>query len=495
MNDAAQVDYTVRVHVERTGKRGDDAARLRYDLGDAVPGSERYPAATLQTRAISKLVSEANAYYYVDDPGVSAPEREGRLERLGRDLYNLLDTSQGLLTGFLRSHRGRGLIVIALRVSENFAHLPWELMHDGNEFLAAAPNPVVPVRVVPQTPAPSAPQARALRVLFMACVPASSPYELDYQAEEAAIVRVASAETLPLRLVDEPTGNLDELECRLGQYPAAYFDIIHITGHAAMTGRSASFITETRSGGAHSADARQIGEAVQDARPRVIVLSGCRTAESGDLGSVASLAEELARTSAPAVIGWGRPVIDDDATQATAELYRQLMRGRTPARALAAAYRRLLRNDRPHWHCLRMFVQDGPARAPVTAVSDMTDDYVSFDRAKETTPHGLPKVDIGEFVGRRRETQELLRLLDPGRNSDRLAQSCTEPEPPPDAQHTTRTTHPHRLDGAVPRRARAARPCSTCCCPSTSSSASSPWHRCSTSPTRSSSRRTRRCCS
>ena len=326
------------------------------------------------------------------------------------------------MTSFLAARAGNwDLIVIAMDVSEGIAHLPWELLHDGESFLIAADNPVVPVRVVQQTSVPVEPQPRALRMLFMACAPESLHPLLDYEAEEAAIDSVATKESLPLLLVDEPTGNMGELERLLGRHPDGYFDVIHITGHATSNGHSPAFITETIAGDAHPTDIREIKDALLGARPRVVFLSGCRTAESGDLGATPSMAEELARTSALTVIGWGRPISDDAATQATADFYRQLMRGRSPALALAAGYRRLLKGGQPRWHCLRMFVQGKPPHPLVMAPENVKeDDTASFDRAKERTPYGLAKVDIGGFVGRRRATQELLRHLDPRLNSNRL---------------------------------------------------------------------------
>ena len=371
---------------------------------------------------VATLVSEADARYYVDDPTESADACRDGLERLGRSLYQLLDTSQGLLTSFLSARAGNwDLIVIAMEVSEGIAHLPWELLHDGESFLIAADNPVVPVRVVQQASVRAESQPRALRMLFMACAPERMHPLLDYEAEEAAIDQVATKESLPLLLIDEPTGNLRELELRLARYADRFFDVIHITGHATRNGDSSRFITETTAGEAHLTTTREIRQALLGAHPRVLFLSGCRTAEPGDLGAAPSMAEELARTSAPTVIGWGRPISDDAATQATAEFYRQLMRGRSPAWALAAGYRLLLEGGQSRWHCLRMFTQGEPTHPLVTAPENVKeDDTASIDRAKERTAYGLAKVDIGEFVGRRRATQELLRYLDPRLNSDRL---------------------------------------------------------------------------
>ena len=416
------MEYTVRVNLDRSGSRGDNQVRLQYDFGPEVHGPERRPFVTTPSDTVTALLSDAEARYYIDDPTETADMGQDALERLGRSLYQFLDTSQGLLTSFLTAQAGNwDLIVIALRVSEGIAHLPWELLHDGESFLIARANPVVPVRVVQPTSIQQEPQPRALRMLFMACAPENQYPMLDYEAEEAAIDSVATKESLPLLLVDEPTGNLGELERLLGRHGDRYFDVIHITGHATRSGDNPAFITETLAGDAHLTGTREIKDALLGTRPRVVFLSGCRTAESGDLGAAPSMAEELARTSALTVIGWGRPISDDAATQATADFYRQLMRGRSPAWALAAAYRRLLKGNQPRWHCLRMFVQGDPAPPPVTAPENVKDDdAASFDRAKERTPYDLAKVDIGGFVGRRRATQELLRRLDPRLNSNRL---------------------------------------------------------------------------
>lgn len=58
-----------------------------------------------------------------------------------------------------------------------------------------------------------------------------------------------------------------------------------------------------------------------------------RTGEAGKSGAVPSLAEALMDNGAEAVLGWGRPVLDKEASRAAAHLYGELSRGHEPALA------------------------------------------------------------------------------------------------------------------------------------------------------------------
>jgi tetratricopeptide (TPR) repeat protein len=415
------MEYTVRIGIERTGRRADPAVLITYDFGPDAPKGPRTATAAVPESALAAVLRHADAAYYVDDPTEDEPAQAERLRRLGMELYDVLDTPQGWLSGFLRDRRAVTwtLVVLALEVAEGLGHLPWELLHDGISYLVGSARPVVPVRVVSSVPAASAPAPRPLRVLFMACAPADGAHTLDYQAEAAMIEGAAVDDGLPLVFEYMPTGSLEQLELWLRQEKEDDYDVLHITGHATRSASGAVFVTETVSGGSVASGAQDFADALYASQPRLIVLSGCRTAESGDLGSAPSLAQELAGISAPTVIGWGRPVDDEVATQATAALYQWLMSGRSPARAMNHAYRRLIRAGRPQWHCLRMFVQGEPPGPLVTARAEMDQDKINLNRARLVMPYGLQRVDRRGFVGRRAEIRALWNCLNPHADSPR----------------------------------------------------------------------------
>jgi CHAT domain len=396
-------DYTVSVRLDRPGGPGARAV-LRYDFGPGVTGSKRHPTATLPAAELQRLLDESDLHYYVEAPGTFPEQRHARLQTMGRDLFHLLDTPDGLLTGFLADYDGNWpVIVLSIGVGAGLGHLPWELLHDANGYLVERPNPVVPIRVLAgrATPRPAeGPKGRPLRVMFMVCTPEHGGTPLDHDAERAVINNVAEEDNLVVQMEYELSGRLDELQRALARLDGNdSYDVVHLTGHCAGTPAGPRFVTVGSDGGPHWANARELHRALTDCRPRM--LCSC-SAVSGDLGAAVSLAEELATSLARTVVGWGRPIDDSAATNATKDFYRELMAGRSPARALAAAYRRLIEDGEPNWHCLRMFCREGPPPPLVTPIGNMTGGEVfSALGQRRRRLFGLDKVDDNGFLDRK----------------------------------------------------------------------------------------------
>ena len=103
------------------------------------------------------------------------------------------------------------------------AHLPWELLHDGQSFLVARPElPIVPVRWRQnKNVAPVVPQNRPLQLLFMATSPLNVTPVLDFEQEEALILEATRKQKLALTV--EESGELGELENLIASYENDYF--------------------------------------------------------------------------------------------------------------------------------------------------------------------------------------------------------------------------------------------------------------------------------
>ncbi len=126
------------------------------------------------------------------------------------------------------------------------------------------------------------------------------------------------------------------------------------------------------------------------------------------------MAEELLKSGAKAVLGWGQKVLDSDATAAAAALYEELSAGKQITEAVACTYQALIKNKARDWHLLRLYAAGnlpsslvtplrtrGRKPAPPLSVSTQFLD-----------PAGKVKVPTREsFVGRRRQLQNCLRVL------------------------------------------------------------------------------------
>ncbi|MFN6567033.1 CHAT domain-containing protein [Dendronalium sp. ChiSLP03b] len=380
---------------------------LRY----FIDNPNEYQKRSLSLTEIAGLIDLVERDYYVS----GLPED---YTITGQQLYKWLDGSDRWLQPLLDKYRREG-IVLAIAATEKLAHLPWEVLHDGKDFLVQ--RAVVPVRwvsnsTVKKLTIQGKPENRALQVLFMATSPLNVEPVLDFEAEEARILKatVLAQTPLPLGLTVEESGCLSELGYLVDGYGKDYFDVLHLTGHATLQHKQPRFITETATGEAYYATAGDIAQELQFRLPKLIFLSACHTGQADSSGSVPSMAEELLQSGTTAVLGWGQKVLDLDSSAAAAALYQELSAGKKITEALAITYQALIKNKARDWHLLRLYAADNlpgslvtplqtPGRKPAAPPSVST---------QFLDPAGEVKVPTREsFVGRRRQLQSCLRVL------------------------------------------------------------------------------------
>nr|WP_228020872.1 hypothetical protein [Microcystis sp. LEGE 08355] len=98
------------------------------------------------TRSLSEidnLSKKADTDYYTRLPEDHA--------KTGQGLYRWLDGTERILQNELDSHRGEK-IVLAISTSKRLVHLPWELLHDGQNFLVSKLPAIVPMRWLTSSP-------------------------------------------------------------------------------------------------------------------------------------------------------------------------------------------------------------------------------------------------------------------------------------------------------------------------------------------------------
>ncbi|PSB20087.1 CHAT domain-containing protein [Phormidesmis priestleyi ULC007] len=377
----------------------DSAAELRYFFDNP----NDYERRELLISDIAELIDIAETDYYVRLP---KPARE-----IGQALYRWLDRDR-ILTQRLSERPS----AVAIATDQRFAHLPWEVLHDGQSFLVQ--RGVMPIRWTGKKPivASSAPQNREMNLLFMATSPENVSPILDYESEEARILQTAKHQ--PLSLVVEESGCLDELR-QLVADRADSFDVFHLTGHATVQDGQPRFVTETQIGEAHYASATEIARSLANRVPPMVFLSGCHTGQAGKAGEVKSMAESLLESGALAVLGWGNSVRDTEAAAAAEVLYKTLAEGGTVLQAMGLTYQKLLETGARDWHLLRLYVADRLPESLVTRRntpgrkrSTIAPVQPQFLNPDETDPKKRIKVPTREeFVGRRRQIQRCLRSL------------------------------------------------------------------------------------
>lgn len=379
-----------------------DYAQLRYAWGQ--PG--RYESQDLDLAIIQDLIQQARRDYYMPLPD---------LVGMGQRLFLWLDGEGRWLSRGIQGCRGSGL-VLAIQTGQKLAHLPWEVLHDGQMFLVQRVNPVVvPVRWVDHPGEVGDIKARPLRVLFMATAPQGVQPALDFEREEGIILQDTADYPITLRV--EESGCVAELGKLWRRYREP-FDVFHLTGHASINQTEPYFMTETETGELWEAKAGEIAEALQFRFPPLVFLSGCRTGEAGNQGAIPSLAEALIGYGAKAVLGWGRPVTDTGATVAAAYFYGQLAAGFQVTEALASTYQQLLKNQISDWHLLRLYSQGECPGALVEPLGDAVwcAPEPAYSEFLDPRTQCIRVATAQEFVGRRRVLQRGLRMLRSGGN-------------------------------------------------------------------------------
>ena len=352
---------TIRIQLRESTQ---EIVELRYWL----PQKKYYESRRLKLAEIANFLKQGERDYYRLLPN---------LPGIGKQLFFWLDGDGRWLSRGIANCRGEGL-VIAIDTDQKLAHLPWEVLHDGEDFLVKRVNPVVlPLRWIEKEIEGFSVEARQLRVLFMATDPEDVQPKLEFEQEEARILADTRDFAVDLRV--EESGCVSEL----GKVWSRYFndfDVFHLTGHASITPPEAEknptpnpspqarrgedleantpyFITETEIGERHETTAAELAEVFRFRFPKLVFLSGCRTGQAPDKGAVPSMAEALIAQGARAVLSWGRPVEDRTATAAAAHLYGKLAAGYQLAEALASTYQQLFKQNVRDWHLLRLYLR------------------------------------------------------------------------------------------------------------------------------------------
>ncbi|WP_442947525.1 tetratricopeptide repeat protein [Nostoc sp.] len=388
---------TIRIQLRESTQ---EIVELRYWL----PQNNHYESRRLKLAEIANFLKQGERDYYKLLPN---------LPGIGQQLFFWLDGDGRWLSRGIANCRGEGL-VIAIDTDQKLAHLPWEVLHDGEDFLVKRVNPVVlPLRWIEKETAGFSVEARQLRVLFMATDPEDVQPKLEFEQEEARILADTRDFAIDLRV--EESGCVSEL----GKVWSRYFnnfDVFHLTGHASIKDEAPYtpyFITETEIGERHETTAAELAEVFRFRFPKLVFLSGCRTGQAADKGAVPSMAEALIAQGARAVLSWGRPVEDRTATAAAAHLYGKLAAGYQLAEALASTYQQLFKQKVRDWHLLRLYVQGECPGALVEVLGDIPPSAPepAYEQFLDPDTQQVRVAKPSEFVGRRRTLQRCLKAI------------------------------------------------------------------------------------
>ncbi|MBF0608918.1 MAG: CHAT domain-containing protein [Magnetococcales bacterium] len=349
---------------------------------------------------ITTLITDAGQNLWSDNPAAGA--------KLGRQLYDLLNRGTGMLQEIIGSARDAETHAhLYLQTPYELTHLPFELLNDGGFVLLRDDIHVIRLTENRGGRSQVTPKKTPLNMLFMACSPtdAHDKYALNFEKEEELIFGAVGNYNIDMRIED--TGSLEGL--KQANIAGGGFDIIHITGHAAIDRVLGPVLyMEDDIGKTQKVAPCMLWDAIKDHKPRILFLSGCSTCRADDKANTESFACQMALKGIRWVLGWGLPVSAAGATIVSGEVYRCLSIGKGIDFAIRSA-RRLLEGQYHPWPLLRLF---GDASPIVPLVVEGKLAHVNHVRLRHKTLQGSNvRVLESGFVGRRRYVQRGVSVL------------------------------------------------------------------------------------
>ena len=423
------------------GKRSDPLVNTLSPTSDETPSS-----------LLTLLESWAGRYAKSVETG-----DQDRVRDIGREMLQWLNQGY-VLSKWLADSRRELEIALTIGDENTDALLaaPWEVLADEIGFLAEDRMKFfLPLRRVAPEATTTEPDHSDLSLLFMAAAP-EGQHELDYEAEEAAILEATRSLRTGQPLVHLTVEESGELAVLAEQLAAAGpFDILHLSCHGDIVETEGEMrhvlLLETEKGEVDLVEPDRLLTALGEKVPPLVFLSACRTGQRGlasglpgiegrrdgfaetaglfsaaprrDAGTTVApeMAEPLLRqiaTGVPHVLGWDGSVYDADAAAFAEALYDGLSKGETVAFAAAKARHAVMNaaeSGAPgqHWHLARVYL--GPGGGGMLCDKAKT--------ARPTAPPTAPpaakrfldtqkQVRVAtnnEFVGRRRQLQRLRR--------------------------------------------------------------------------------------
>ena len=416
-----------------------DGSGFELLVGDERIGSRR----TIDAADVEFLAGLAGRYARA----VHAGRDDGVLIELGRDLYRWLDGDQGQLGALLE--RAARPLVFEVAGPRSPAEAGWAVLRAPFELLARpdggflAEDELTRFCVARRLgPARDRPVLGGFRLglAFMASSPRGQ-HELDFEAEEAAILRAVGETRLDLLVED--TGDPEQLTQRLagtGGMPVVHLSCHGVNNWTTRPGEPGVpvLMMEDELGAGRPTTAGDLAGMLTGV-PRLVFVSACLTATAADApghlppgdgrksdpagsggGLVAhSLASALVAAGFPAVLGWDGSVDDQAATAFAGRLYRALADRADLAVAVGDARRVLLESTDPvvrgEWHLARLWL--GPDGGGPLVAGNRKRSLVPATRGTKTfldRKRQVPVAAAEMFVGRRPELQQALRALRSG---------------------------------------------------------------------------------
>lgn len=256
---------------------------------------------------------------------------------------------------------------IRLRLNDvpELADAPWELLHDGQDFLLLSARRAI-VRY-PELPQPVTPLAASLPLRILAVSATPSDYDTLNVEREWQLLNTALADSSNpglIEIVSLPHASLAALQLQLRQP----FHILHFSGHgeynaSAQDDLKGTLVLEREDGRGQSVEGVALARLLSNQPTlRLVVLNACEGARSSPHNAFAGAAQTLIRQGVPAVLAMQFALRDELARVLASSFYGGLADGYAIDGALAEARKLMVaQTSSPEWAIPVLFMraQDG----------------------------------------------------------------------------------------------------------------------------------------
>jgi tetratricopeptide (TPR) repeat protein len=339
--------------------------------------------------------------------------RVERLREFGRKLYQQIFTPD-IERIWLENKASNEFLVLCIRIAtdaDELETIAWETLFDGEEFITAGTKTTItrlPLDVPPQAVLPAVP----LPLKMLALV--SSPLDLPDQSR----LQMEREQEILLEAINDPAGQgrlradfEDEakLEILEGSLETPY-QIFHFTGHGIAPENGGGLLLEDAQGKSRPTSIAEVLQSLQRGENslRLVVLSGCQTARTLNIGGFRDMARGLLRRKIPAVIAMQFSISDTGGLQFAESFYTRIAAGYSTLELASHAARRALLLSENYY-------LQADALAPVLLTAN--GDCLQMKQAEAAPVDGPPKLDFSFFLplpqlsygfyGRRREYRQV----------------------------------------------------------------------------------------
>ena len=330
------------------------SAALQTLLVDAAPAFEivqrrravdymSFPVRLVQGAPGHWSVETERSTEPVTPPSVRSPETKAAVEDIvaaGQALYRAVFVG-AVEKEYLAARQqvcdeGRGLrLELNLDCAGELSSAPWELLHDGRQFVAMGLASAVARIVKVREPGGAPPPVRPLRILLTISSPRTLPWlggERERQLIEAAVAPLTMLGLMDLEVT--PDGSFNTLRRMFASASAAGrpFDGWHFIGHGEFderTGRGTLAMTNDKRE-VHRVSGWELGTLFRDQQHlRFAILNACEGARTSPKSPMSGVATALIEAGIGRVVAMQFPISDEAAMVFAEELYGALTDGVT----------------------------------------------------------------------------------------------------------------------------------------------------------------------